>query len=349
MSQPDLLTQLRESRPMAPAELREHVRRIAERAEPETAHRRFDWRRILVVAVPVAAAAAGAAILITGGDRHTATLLPPAATYPGPASAQAPFSGKAKSTPDTLAVGAAGSANTSSVAGGAAAPVERSALPKPSSTRVQRITAALELRVRDAQAVSDATKQAAQIARSLGGFSSRLDVQTSGTGGYADIVLRIPKANVQKAVARLSALGTITGENVSIQDLQTQVDATTRKIEQLQAKLTAWQEQPQTTETERHIASLTTALAKLRHGRNATVRAASLATVSLQLSTRPAPTPAHHGRSPLHGLGVAFHWAWIGAVYALALGAPALLLLGIVWLAARAVRRRREEALLSRS
>ena len=39
----------------------------------------------------------------------------------------------------------------------------------------------------------------------------------------------------------------------------------------------------------------------------------------------------------------------IGAVYVLALAAPFLLLLGLAWLGARAVRRHRENALLSRS
>jgi hypothetical protein len=39
----------------------------------------------------------------------------------------------------------------------------------------------------------------------------------------------------------------------------------------------------------------------------------------------------------------------IGAVYALAVGGPFVVLLALVWLAARLVRRRREEALLSRS
>jgi hypothetical protein len=44
---------------------------------------------------------------------------------------------------------------------------------------------------------------------------------------------------------------------------------------------------------------------------------------------------------------VAFRWIGIGAVYALALGTPFVVLLVLLWLAARAVRRRREEALLS--
>jgi hypothetical protein len=52
------------------------------------------------------------------------------------------------------------------------------------------------------------------------------------------------------------------------------------------------------------------------------------------------------GEGPLHGLGVAFRWIGIGAVYALALGGPVALLLVLVWLGVRVVRRRRENALL---
>jgi hypothetical protein len=56
-----------------------------------------------------------------------------------------------------------------------------------------------------------------------------------------------------------------------------------------------------------------------------------------------------HGHGPLHGLGIAFHWFWIGAVYALALIAPLVAVIVAFWLAVRALRRHREDALLSRS
>jgi hypothetical protein len=51
----------------------------------------------------------------------------------------------------------------------------------------------------------------------------------------------------------------------------------------------------------------------------------------------------------LHGLGVAFRWIGIGAVYAFALGTPLVVVLALLWLALRTVRRRREDALLSRA
>jgi hypothetical protein len=207
----------------------------------------------------------------------------------------------------------------------------------------------LQLRVRNTQAVSDATKEAVSIARSLGGYPASLNVDAAGRTGYAHIVLRLPKEHVRQAVSRLSALGTIVGENVSIQDLQVQVDTTARKIKRLEQRLAYWQSQPQTEEAQKQVASFTAAIAKLKRGQAATIRAASLAKLSLELTARPAPAPVHQGHGPLHGLGVAFRWLGIGAVYALALAAPVLILVALFWLGARAVRRHRESELLSRS
>jgi hypothetical protein len=45
---------------------------------------------------------------------------------------------------------------------------------------------------------------------------------------------------------------------------------------------------------------------------------------------------------------VALTWIGIGAIYVLALGLPALLLVGLGWLVVRTIRRRRENELLSR-
>jgi hypothetical protein len=69
----------------------------------------------------------------------------------------------------------------------------------------------------------------------------------------------------------------------------------------------------------------------------------------LNLSTREPAAPVQQGNGPFHDLGVAFRALGIGAVYALALGAPLLILLGLAWLGVRAVRRHRENELLSRS
>jgi hypothetical protein len=316
---------------MAPAELREHVRRIAAEAASEP-RQRLRWRRAFVVAVPVTLAIVGAAVLLPVGKNRQAALPPPELSPP---SVKAP----APIRPTT-------GGGASSYSSGTAAS-DQAALPAPSSTRVQRITTSLELRLPSTQAVSDATKQAVAITRSLGGYPKALNVDAEGRTGYASLVLRIPKQNVQRAVSRLSDLGTIVGENVRIADIQAQVDATARKIARLQTRLTYWQAQPTSTEAEQRVSALTAQIAKLRRGRANTIKAASYATVSMQMTTKPAPAPIHKGHGPLHNLGVAFRWIGIVAVYVVALAAPFVLVALLVWMVVRALRRHRENELLS--
>ena len=64
MSQLDLIAELRESRPVAPAELRERIARIATLAEEPKPHRRLTRRRALVLVLAVAGLAAVAGALI---------------------------------------------------------------------------------------------------------------------------------------------------------------------------------------------------------------------------------------------------------------------------------------------
>ena len=179
--------------------------------------------------------------------------------------------------------------------------------------------------------------------------SSRSDV-TKGEGD-ATIRLRIPVANVQRAIERLSSLGTITGESVQIRDLQAGVNALDRKIARLQKQLRVLRAQEQTTEVKRRIASLTTQVERLQRGRGNTVRDARLATIDLSMTTREdAKPPKNDEPGPLHGALVALGWIGIGALYALIVGGP-LVLLGVLgWLVWRLVRRRRKEKrLLSES
>src|SRR5581483_257720 len=98
----------------------------------------------------------------------------------------------------------------------------------------------------------------------------------------------------------------------------------------------------------KQIVQLERRIVALQRSEAATRLRAHYATISLRLSTKPPAVGVHHGHGPLHGVVVALTWLGIGALYALAVGGPVTLLLGLVWFAARAVLRRREEALLSR-
>jgi uncharacterized protein DUF4349 len=326
MSQPDLIARLREARPVAPPELRERVRLIAVEATVPP-HRRVTWRRAVIVLVPVAAALVAAVVLQPRG-----------AAPPGVGKAAPAGAGLQQAASAGAAIAKAGN-------GGATfAPVP----PAPSSTRLQRYSAWLDLELPTPTAVSAASRQAVAIAASLSGYQQSVVVRTASRTGYAVIVLRIPAANVREAIRRLSALGRITAENVAIQDLQVQVNAADQRIARLQTQLAALQAQFQTADIQRRIGSLTAQIQRLQDARAATVRAAQYATVELQLKTPAAAVPVQHKPGPLHGLGTAFHWAWIGAVYALALGTPLAALFVAIWLLARTVRRRREDRLLAR-
>jgi hypothetical protein len=317
MSQPDLLRELRAAKPTAPEELRERIRLVAAQAPPERPRR---WRRVLVVAVPVVAAAVVAAVVIPRGNHGSNVVhgvVPPVAL-------------RAAGTP------AAGPAFSKALA----------PLPVPSGTRLQRYAASLSLQVKNATAVSDASKAAVAIASSLGGYQQSVNVTADTGSGYANLVLRVPKTRVTEAVQRMSALGTILSESVSTQDLQAGYNANTRTIARLQAQLASLRAQPQTKRTLIQVEQLTAHIQRLQRQNAATVRASRYATVNLQLTTK-APVVKHHKPGPLHGLGTAFRWIGIGLVYALALGTP-LALIGLAgWLAVRTLRRRREDRLLS--
>jgi hypothetical protein len=318
MSQPDLARVLRDTRPMAPPELRERVRLVAAQATPPR-RRPFTWRRALLVAVPVAIAVAAGVLATRPSERQ------------------------AQSTPPVYrkSIGAAVTQQTDHALA-ANQPVA------PNATRIQRYNTSLDLRVRDAADLSAASKRAVAIAHSLGGYEQRVSVETARASGFGEIVLRIPKAHVQEAVRRLTALGTIVSENVSVQDLTTEVNATDRLISRLQRQLAVLRAQVQDAQTQRRVAALTVRIEQLQRGRATTVRSTRYGTVDLRLTTRRLPAPVHHRHGPLHGLGVAFRWIAIGAVYVVALAVPFVLLAAVVWSVARTLRRRREDALLSR-
>jgi hypothetical protein len=324
MSQRDLVAELRAARIEAPSEVRARVRLIAAADTTPVRRRTFTWRRALIIALPVAAAVA-ATIVYTRPAHHAQNELSldratPAIVHGAVAS---PPLGAATGTPAPLA-------------------------PAPSTTRVQRYGAYLALRVPTPNGVSTGVKQALRITKALGGYAGSVHAVTTGNTGSADLTLKIPRTHVQEAIARLSAIGTITAEQVDIQDLQTTLNATDRTIVRLQRQLAALRAQPPSPVNTSRIDALVRQIQGLQRAEATTVRTARYATVRLHLGTAaPKPAKAHHG--PLHGLGVAFRWLGIGAIYALALGTPLLLILWLAWIAARTIRRRREDALLSRS
>jgi multidrug efflux pump subunit AcrA (membrane-fusion protein) len=214
---------------------------------------------------------------------------------------------------------------------------------------VQTYGAFLALRLHSATAVSDGVKTALHIASSLGGYPTSVHASSEAKVASADLVLKIPRAHVQEAIARLSALGTITSEQVDIQDRQAGLNATDRTIARLQKQIADLRAQAPTATTPARIAALESQIARLQRAEATTRRTAHYATVQLHLTSAKAVVPPKHGHGPLHGVVVALTWLGIGAVYALAIGTPIAVLALLLWLGARVIRRRREDALLSRS
>jgi hypothetical protein len=324
MSQRDLVAELRAARIQVPSEVREHVRAIAAEAGAPSRPHRFRSRRSLVLLFPVAAALVGAVVLTRHGGSENDRLAQRGAI------ATVPF--RAESAPSAAVP----------------APSAKAFAPAPSSTRVQRYGATIGLQVASPNAVSNAVKRALAITAALGGHPTSVHASSADKAGAADLVLRIPRRHVQEAVTRLSQLGTITSEQVDVQDLQAGLDATSRRIARLQRQLATLRAEPQTPERDRAIATITAQVERLQRGQAATIRAAQLATVRLHVATPPAVQPAHHGHGPLHGIGTAAYWTAIGGAYALAFGIPLIALALLVWLIVRTVRRRRVDALLSR-
>ena len=217
-------------------------------------------------------------------------------------------------------------------------------VPPTPRNRVQTVGTTLTLRIPTADGVSDALKRALQITASLSGYPASVHEQTHGNAASATLTLKIPRAHLQQAMTRLSRLGTITGEHVDVTDRQAGLNATDREIARLQRQLKALRaQQPPNTKL---IAAVTAHVERLQRAEAATRRAAHYATVHLGLAT-PAPTPATHGHGPFHGILVGLTWLGIGAVYALALGLPVAIVLAGAWFLYRAIRRRREDALLN--
>ena len=306
MSQRDLVAELRAAHVEAPPEVRERVRLIA--AAAPAPPRRITWRRALVVVVPVAAAIA-ATLVFTRPPKHEQTALELRAP-------QRARDDRAERRGDCSH----------------AAARRRSAIPS-TTARVQTYDATLSLRVEHAGDVSDGVKRALQIATSLGGYSPSVHAETHGSRAVADLKLKIPRARIQQAMAKLSQLGTITDENVSTVDKTALLNATDREIARLQKQLATLRAEPQSPDNDRRIAALVTRIERLQRGEATTRRTAHYATVDLHLETPLVTVAPKHRHGPLHGVGVALTWLGIGAVYALALGAPVAVLLVLAWLA----------------
>jgi hypothetical protein len=321
-----LIRELRVSAPVAPRDVRERVRSL----KPAERRRQFGWKPVLVV-VPVALALAGAAALgVRGVDGEDRSVVGAGGRESADATLEA-------TTPESAQDRAS------------------SALAAPA--RAQEWDVRLELAVPDNARLSEASTEAIATTRALGGYVVSSNVATSGPEGRAQLVVRIPQRRVQDAIAQLSALGTITGQDVTVQDRQAELDQLAGRIDALRVQIAELNVRLRTEVLDeadrlrlelqrRRLQGSLNALTRQRAGIAGQV---ALADVSVTLETRRAAgaAPGRFDGAVDDAVAVLGAAAAVG-VFLLIVLAPLTLLALIGLVARRAWRRRDEERLLDR-
>ncbi len=318
-----IVKELRASRPVASAALRERVATLG----PEPAPRwSFHWpsRRLVL---GLAAAALLASLVAAGLTR--APNKPRAEGFPAKRSVTL----GAQRVPSDNALKGRQLEKGLGVAGFAA----------PSAARLQRYQATLRLRVKDVESLSNATRRAMTLARSLGGYVGEVQYSThAGKRGGARVVLRLPVGSVQAALTTLTGLGTILQQQTGILDVTRRADRESRQIAKLEKQLET--ASPQEAPAIRaHLRTL-----QAKHLR--LLRSANLARIVLTLTTpqQAAAAPSRLHRTLDDAGGVLLRELQF-LLYALVVAGPLLLIGGAGLATARAARKRSDRRLLERA
>jgi hypothetical protein len=306
--------------------------------------RRWAWprlqRRFAVVAVPAMVALAFVSAGVVGlsrSDLRTDTYRTEALESEAPAPSNA-YPGTTEAAP------ALGKAQDSAIG--------------PTPGRAQRVTATLTVEVSDSDAVSRAAQDALDLTRSLGGHVVSASVAT-GEEGTASLTVRVPVDRVQDAITGLSALGRIVSQQVTIDDLQAQLDALEKRQASLEAqiaRITARLEAEELDGETRALlearrARLRAELREIRAGIGATSAEARMSTIQLSVVTPGAygaagPPPSRLDRTIDEALNV-LAWEGVVTLGLLIVAAPFAIVGAAVWLGRRLYRRREEEQLLA--
>jgi hypothetical protein len=343
-----LAAELRATRPAAPERLRN---RVEELAHVEPAPRR-EWG----LRLPPRRVAFALAALAVLGSFVAAGVTGLGGSEPKRDSAVSGHLGEV-----------AGSTTTTEVFGAQGAPQlsERRAQDKatsiaPQARRLQRYDATLRLRVKDVDALSDATKRALNLARGLGGYVGSVEYSTrSGRRGGATLVLRIPIVNVQTALAELTSLGTILRQQTAILDVTRRADREARQLDKLEAELAQINaelaagsvpiERRLQLERQAVVDRLALKTLKAKHAR--LLRSARLARIVLTLTTPTEQAAAAPGRfdETLDDAGAVLARELEILLYALIVIGPLLAIGGVAIAVGRGQRRRSDRRLLERT
>jgi hypothetical protein len=351
----ELVRELRAVPSDAPPELRERVRALGEPAP----RREFKWprvtRRSLLVLAPVCVVAVATAAVVYGlvSSSKPSTHQEAAATVPT-STVSAGERANPRSPSRQHRVTVFGAKTTEQPF----ALSDQVGVPAPNPNRYQNYQASLRVRVKDFDALGKRTADAMQITRQLGGYVASVEQSTtSGAPGEADLVLRVPVAHVQSALIRLSSLGTVLDQHVSIQDLNAVVNAQRQRILQLKVeivRITAALQQSLPADVRLRLQfqldEAKRSLASVKGANKSTLHTAAMSRIALSLTTEKAAAAKHHrsflGRST-HGAISFLAAAGAIAVAAMIVLSP-LLVIGVLFvLGLRAYRRREERRLLA--
>ncbi len=351
-SSPDLIHELKASRPAAPTALRARVREIATQDQAARSlwpRLRLPARRVGLVALPAAAAVALASAGLLGlvrSDSSTVALrertapLTSTETFESAPAGQ-PNTGTGKTVPSPVP----GTTLDSAIG--------------PATDRAQRVSATLTVEVSDSDAVSRAAQDALDLMRRLGGHVVNASVAT-GDEGSAALTVRVPVGKVQEAIVGLSALGRIVSQQVTIDDLQESLDAMERRarsvreqIARIVARLESERLDPQARAVlEARLQTLRNENRELRRSIGSTNAEARTATIQLNVVTPgmlgAVPTPSRLDRTFDEALNVLV-WEGVVALAVAIIAAPFALVAFAAWLGRRLYRRREEDRLLAAS
>jgi Domain of unknown function (DUF4349) len=314
-------TLLRAHAPVAPDSLRERVLAL----EPV---RRSPARRFTLVVVGAAAVAAvGVALLhgfVSSGKQPVAQPLTSTVVSGGWEALQ-PKRSAVPAAPHTF--DQAASAKAQVVTG--------------SAGRLQHTDASLELRVGNDNDLASATNRATHVATSLGGYAQSVRYASHGS---AVLDLRIPAENVQTAISRLSALGTLVSQKISTTDLQQRLKTQSGEIAQLRRRIVALQTalkdaslpDAQRVLLQIKLAESKRALSQRLHARQGTVTAGTMAHVALQIGTKKSIVAPPHKRGRigrmLHSAVGFLALEGIVVLFALIVASPIALVAFLIWL-----------------
>jgi hypothetical protein len=327
-----VLEELRATAPHAPERLRERVAALPA-AQPR---RSLRLRPALVLAIALALSVGlGAAILggITGSEPNESVAKESLAFEPQPTRSAR--------------------AQQYSRGGAWMAQSDTQKLPRElaptlgSSSRLQRQDVSMKLRVDD---LASATQSAVRQTVRLGGYVASANYGTNEARGDSLLQLRVPVANVQKAIARFTDLGTLLAQRISVVDLQAGVDRINRRLAAQLKVIQTLEAKGDLTPAERaRLDAARRNVRQLTRGRTSLEREGAYAKFSLQLTTQKA--------AEKQGAPGRFDKFWgdagdilgkeaIGVLYALVIVGPFAILAALALFAERARRRRADHRLL---